>query len=118
MVNALVSVLNRMLNERGWSRTELALRAGMSVSLVSEVLNGNCPATADFCVRCGNALGGQAVRFLALAGHIPAEYEELEELDPQMATICEQLEALREHAYPYFDACATLIATLAAQHVP
>lgn len=49
---------------------ELGRRADVSGSLISEVVNGNVPASTGFCVAVAGALDEDPLMLLYLAGHI------------------------------------------------
>jgi transcriptional regulator with XRE-family HTH domain len=63
--------LNAALRERNWSQRELGRQADVSGALVSEVINGNVPASTRFCVSVARALGESPERLLRLAGYLP-----------------------------------------------
>jgi transcriptional regulator with XRE-family HTH domain len=77
--------LGRQLERRAWSSSELARRAGISQSSVSNVLTGKQIPGLEFCKGVARALGGRAEELLRLAGHLP----------PMPAPVVEEREALR-----------------------
>jgi transcriptional regulator with XRE-family HTH domain len=77
--------LGQQLQERGWSSSELARRAGISQSSVSNVLTGKQVPGLEFCKGAAQALGMRTEELLSLAGHLP----------PLPAPVVEEREALR-----------------------
>lgn len=71
MNEKLSEFLTRALEKRHWSMRELGRRADVSGALVSEVINGNVPASTKFCVLVAQALGESPVKLLRLAGYMP-----------------------------------------------
>lgn len=68
----LVDALNTELELRGWSMSELGRRAGLSHSLISQVMSGHHQPSADFCIAIGRAFN-QHDRWLRIAGHLPPQ---------------------------------------------
>ena len=77
--------LERQLQERGWSSSELARRAGISQSAVSNVLTGKQIPGLEFCKGVASALDLRTEELLSLAGHLP----------PMPEPVVEEQEALR-----------------------
>jgi transcriptional regulator with XRE-family HTH domain len=77
--------LGQQLDRRAWSSSELARRAGISQSSVSNVLTGKQVPGLEFCKGVAQALGVPAEELLRLAGHLPA----------MPAPVVEEREALR-----------------------
>lgn len=77
--------LERQLELRAWSSSELARRAGISQSSVSNVLTGKQVPGLEFCKGVAKALGMPAEELLRMAGHLP----------PMPAPVVEEREALR-----------------------
>jgi len=71
MNDRLSEFLNAELDARRWSMRELGRRAGVSGALVSEVINGNVPASANFCVSVALAFGESPERLLRMADILP-----------------------------------------------
>jgi len=84
-MSRLTDFLNQQLIERGWSKSELARRAGVSTTQTTDVLNQRANPGADFCIAIARALGEPPERLLRLAGILPqlppAVAEEREALD-------------------------------------
>jgi transcriptional regulator with XRE-family HTH domain len=68
MSDNLVSWLIKELEERGWSHRELARRAGLSQTTVSQVISQQRKPTWDFCAVVAKALGEPVDRVFVLAG--------------------------------------------------
>ena len=77
--------LHQQLDERGWSSSELARRAGISQSSVSNVLTGKQIPGLEFCKGVAQALDVRTVELLQRAGHLP----------PMPEPVVEEQEALR-----------------------
>ena len=77
--------LEGQLEERGWSSSELARRAGISQSSVSNVLTGKQIPGLEFCKGVAKALDVRTEELLEQAGHLP----------PMPAPVVEEREALR-----------------------
>ena len=84
MGNDLASWLNIQLNETGWSQRELARRAGVSHSTVSQVLSLQQRPTWDFCAGIAQALRVPVDEVFVLAGLKP----------PPPASVEDEAEAL------------------------
>ena len=72
MSEGLTVWLSQEIARRGWSHTELAKKASVSRPLVSRILSGDMPASADFCIKVAQALGESPEKVLRLAGILPA----------------------------------------------
>lgn len=59
--------------------SELARRANVSTTLMSDVLNGKVAPSCDFCLKVADALGKQRVDLLRLAHYLPPVTPETEE---------------------------------------
>ena len=59
------------LNELGWSQRELSRRSGVSPTTISDVINGQKPATFDFCKAVAQPLRADPVDVFRLAGLLP-----------------------------------------------
>lgn len=68
----LVAWLIAQRDERGWSFREIARRAGISHTTISQVVAGQRVPTFDFCADVARALGEQPETLLRLAGLLPA----------------------------------------------
>ena len=77
--------LAQQLSVRGWSSSELARRAGISQSSVSNVLTGKQIPGPEFCKGVAQALGMRTEELLQRAGHLP----------PIPEPVVEEQEALR-----------------------
>ena len=77
--------LDRQLKQRAWSSSELARRAGISQSSVSNVLTGKQIPGLEFCKGVAKALGVRTEELLQRAGHLP----------PMPEPVVEEREALR-----------------------
>lgn len=71
MAKGLVAWLNEQLDERGWSFSELARRAGLNPSTVSLVLSEQRNPGLEFCVKVAGALEEEYPFLLELAGLVP-----------------------------------------------
>ena len=70
---SLSEFLSTELEARRWSMRELGRRADVSGSLVSEVISGNVPASANFCVAVARALDVSPEHLLRLSGILPGQ---------------------------------------------
>jgi transcriptional regulator with XRE-family HTH domain len=77
--------LGQQLEQRAWSSSELARRAGISQSSVSNVLTGKQVPGLEFCKGVAKALDMQPEEMLRLAGHLP----------PMPEPVVEEREAVR-----------------------
>lgn len=77
--------LEQQLDQRGWSSSELARRADISQSSVSNVLTGKQIPGLEFCKGVAKALGVRPEELLQRAGHLP----------PMPTPVVEEREALR-----------------------
>ena len=77
--------LEGQLEQRGWSSSELARRAGISQSSVSNVLTGKQIPGLEFCKGVARALDLRPEELLRQAGHLP----------PVSEPVAEEREALR-----------------------
>jgi transcriptional regulator with XRE-family HTH domain len=66
--NKLIIWINAELERRGWSMRQLARRAGLSQTQVSNVLNGKRGITYNFCVAISGPLGETPEKLLQMAG--------------------------------------------------
>lgn len=78
----LTSFITSELNKRDWSMREVARRSNLSSALVSGVLGGRMPPSADFCIAIATSLGADPVHLLKLAKHLPPTIEEKRKQDP------------------------------------
>jgi len=67
-----VDWVNRELQERGWSQSELGRRAGVDNSTISRVLDGSRSPTFDFCAAIARPLEERPEEVFRLAGLLPA----------------------------------------------
>jgi transcriptional regulator with XRE-family HTH domain len=70
-MSKLSDYLNTEIEDRGWSKRELARRADVSSTQVTDVMNDRTNAGADFCVAVARALGEPPEDILRLAGILP-----------------------------------------------
>lgn len=89
--DALAEWLVQILDERKLSFRDLARMAGISHTTVSQVISGQRPATADFCISIAKPLGARPEDVLRLAGHLPPKPSTL---DPEAEAIIQQIRAL------------------------
>lgn len=75
MRNKLATWLTDELQKRGWSNSEVARRAGLGVSTITMVLNGQSKAGLEFCVKLAEALREPPEKVLRMAGLLPPEPE-------------------------------------------
>lgn len=73
MENKLITWLDKELNDRGWSQRQLAKKAKLSNTTVSDVLGGQRNITFDFCAAIAGPLGKQPEELFRLAGLLPAK---------------------------------------------
>lgn len=64
--------LSAELEKRHWSQRELARQSGISQALIWQVLSGDVPTSADFCIKVAQALDEPPDKLLRLAGILPA----------------------------------------------
>jgi transcriptional regulator with XRE-family HTH domain len=64
------------LTERGWSQSELARRASLSSTTISDVLSGSAKPGFNFCKGVSQALGVPSEEVMRMAGLLPPEPEE------------------------------------------
>lgn len=79
MSDNLIFWLANELNERGWSQRELARRADIAPTTVSEVLAERRKPTFDFCAAIAGPLGKTPVDVFRLAGLLPSPPEVVNE---------------------------------------
>lgn len=80
--------LNQQAEDRGWSYREMARRAGLSHSAISNVVSGVSLPGWDFCLGISRATGEDPIRIFRLAGLLPpappqdriAEFREIAEM--------------------------------------
>lgn len=71
MGDKLADWITEQLEEKGWSQSKLAKRSDASRPLISQVLTGDKPPSAEFCVKVAQALGVVPEKLLRLAGILP-----------------------------------------------
>lgn len=71
MENGVIGWINGQLREREWSMRQLAKKAGLSQTQVSNVLAGKRTVTRDFCVVIARAFGEPPEKILRLANLLP-----------------------------------------------
>ncbi len=71
MENELVNRIAKEIKDRGWSIRELARRANISHTWISNVLSGQRPPTWDFCAAIAGALDESPEDVFRLAGLLP-----------------------------------------------
>lgn len=77
--NNLTEWLEQELHIRGWSIRELARRAELAASTVTDVINGKAKPGFQFCVSVARALHVAPVDVLRRAGLLPSLPEEIHE---------------------------------------
>jgi len=70
-MSKLSDYLNEEIERRGWSKRELARRAGISSAQVTDVLNERANPGVEFCVKVGDALRVAPEKILRMAGLLP-----------------------------------------------
>lgn len=65
--------LSQELKARNWSQGELARRSGISRPLITRMLSGDMPVSADTCIKIANALGLPPVSLLKKSGILPLD---------------------------------------------
>lgn len=90
MDSQLTDWVSEGLKQRGWSHGELSRRAGISRPLISQVLAGDVPPSADFCIKIAHAFGLSPVLLLVKAGILSGQ-----ELAPDDPTLQEIIELAR-----------------------
>lgn len=71
MSDKLTVWLTEELEKRRWSQRELSRQSGISYPLISQVLAGDVPPSADFCIKISLPLGVAPEMVLRLAGILP-----------------------------------------------
>jgi len=74
-------LIEEVLEERGWSRAELAQRLAFSAKHVNELLKGRAPITADTAERLERVLGHGAGFWLRLEANYQQDLVRLQQLD-------------------------------------
>lgn len=72
MNTKLSDFINEELTQRGWSQRELARKAGISHTSISEVIAGNRNPGWDFCAAIAAPLDKTPLEVFQLAGLLPA----------------------------------------------
>ena len=72
MANNFVTWLSKEMEDRGWNNSELARRAGLVPSAVSQVIAGNRGTGPEFCRSVARAFGLPAETVFRKAGLLPA----------------------------------------------
>lgn len=110
-MSKLSDYLNEQIERRGWSKRELARRAGISSAQVTDVLNERANPGFDYCAKVAGALGLPPEKLLRMAGILPAlppaasEEEEALYLFRQIGShehreaALRMLSSLSEHSY-------------------
>jgi len=73
----LIEWLIKEIEQRGWSQRELARRANLAPTTVSEVIAGRTRPGLEFCKGIGKALDVPAADVLRLAGLLPPITEDI-----------------------------------------
>jgi transcriptional regulator with XRE-family HTH domain len=83
MSDELRAFVSEEIKKRGWSQRKLARQSDTSHPLISQVLSGDVPPSADFCIKVAQALGEPPEKLLRLAGILPPTSDDptLEELN-------------------------------------
>ena len=79
----MLKFINDELNVREWSQRELARRANVSHTLVSNVLSSKMPPSWDFCAGVAKAFGKRPEDIFILAGLLPPTFGKLPELSEE-----------------------------------
>jgi addiction module HigA family antidote len=74
-------LIEEVLEERGWSRAELAQRLAFSAKHVNELIKGRAPITADTAERLERVLGHGAGFWLRLEANYQQDLVRLQQLD-------------------------------------
>ena len=74
-------LIEEVLEERGWTRAELAQRLAFSAKHVNELLKGRAPITADTAERLERVLGHDAGFWLRLEANYQQDLVRLQQLD-------------------------------------
>lgn len=94
MNDKLAEFLNKALNNRGWSQRELARRADLSITTVSDVIQGKRKPSYRFCIVIARVLNEPPDDILKLAG-LPSVFSKEDEL-PQTEMIKEIYQAAKQ----------------------
>lgn len=78
MINTFSTWLLRELNLRGWTQAELARRAGVSRTAISDVISEKHSAGFDLCVAIANAMNLPPETVFRAAGLLPPVAEDTE----------------------------------------
>jgi len=70
-MSRLTDYLNAQLDDRGWSKSELARRAGVSSSQVIDVINERSNPGPEFCIAVARALGDHPEDLLRMGKYLP-----------------------------------------------
>jgi len=71
MSNELITWLTHKLDQLDWSHGKLARQSNVSRPLITQVLSGDVPPSADFCIKVAQALSESPEKVLRLAGKLP-----------------------------------------------
>lgn len=82
MRERLLEFLNEEMRRRDLSMNKVARMAGISSGLISGVMSGTVPASANFCIAVARALRVPPEHVLRLAGILPPSVHEQAEQDP------------------------------------
>jgi transcriptional regulator with XRE-family HTH domain len=77
--------LSSQLEQRGWSHSDLARRAGVTRAQVSRVISETRGAGPEFCVAIARALNESPIKIFQLAGLLP--YRADPDEDPRLRTL-------------------------------
>jgi transcriptional regulator with XRE-family HTH domain len=91
-----VDWLNKELNERGWSNSELAKRSGMAPSTISMIISRQSKPGWDFCAGLAKALGESPDKLFRLAGLLPPLPDPAKTEPDQAAMIREIYQVLKQ----------------------
>lgn len=83
------------LDRRGWSRSELAERIGVSPAAVSRWVSGQRVPDEASCRRIASTLNVSVDAVLTRAGHVPATELRRQELEAEIDRLAGQLDELR-----------------------
>jgi transcriptional regulator with XRE-family HTH domain len=82
------------LNRLNWTHEQLAEKAGVSRGTVSNVLRGDMPPSADFCIKIAPALDTPPEQVLRLAGLLPPPGSSRNPDDPELQQLIELIKTL------------------------
>lgn len=106
MSEELIKWVNRQLRIKDISQRELAKKAGVSHSLISNAMRGERPVTWDFCKAVSRGLNEPIWDVLKLAGfldNIPQEISQTEEVKTLILKFNELIQENKDDVLKYID---------------